>query len=99
MANQPEVRWSSRAIRDLDKIIEYLRTNWTEKEVKNFSDKLNKAIGLISKRPKLFRLTSFRNNLRRCVLSRQTTIYYQEIKNVIYIVSLFDNRRNPSKRP
>ena len=99
MANRPEVRWSSRAIRDLEKIIQYLETNWSEKEVKNFNVKLDKAIILISTRPKLFRLTNFRKNLRRCVLSQQTTIYFQEVEKKIYIVTLFDNRSNPAKRP
>ncbi len=99
MANQPRVLWSSRAIKDLENIIHYHETNWSEKEVRNFKLKLEKAISLISTRPKFFRLTNFRKNLRRCVLSKQTTIYYQEIEMTIYIVSLFDNRRSPSKQP
>ncbi len=96
MEGQPEAFWSSRAIRDLENIIHYLETYWSEKEVKTFKVKLNKAITLISTRPKLFRLTNYRKNLRRCVLSKQTTIYYNEVETKIYIVSLFDNRRNPA---
>ena len=97
MADQHKINWSEKAIRDLENIINYLETNWTEKEIQNFNTKLFKAINLISKRPKLFRLTNHRKHLRKCVLSKQTTIYYQEIDSEIFIVTLFDNRQNPKK--
>ena len=97
MADLLKIFWSERAVRDLENIIHYLEKNWSEKEIKTFLDKLNKAISLISVRPKLFRLTNYKKNLRKCVLTKQTTIYYQEINSQIFIVSLFDNRQNPSK--
>ena len=97
MANPLEVHWSARANRDLGSILQYLETKWTNREVRNFLAKLDKAITLIASRPKLFRATNQRKNLRRCVLSRQTTIYFLERDDSIFIVSLFDNRQDPSK--
>ena len=99
MANPLEILWTARAKQDLDNIINYLQLKWTEREVKNFHAKLQKALSLIATRPKLFKATNQRKNLRRCVLSKQTTIYYQDKETVIYIVSLFDNRQDPSKKP
>jgi len=99
MANQLDIFWTKRATEDLDKIVFYLRSNWSEKELANFISKLNKAVNLISFRPKLFTLTNHRKNLRRCVLTKQTTIYYKEVDLKIYIVSLHDNRRNPVSAP
>jgi plasmid stabilization system protein ParE len=99
MAGQLDVFWSSKSIRDFENIIRYLERNWTEKEIKNFNFKLNKAINLISSRPKLFQATNSRKNLRKCVLTKQTTLYYQVLETGIYIVALFDNRQNPVKRP
>ena len=99
MADLLNVYWTARAIRDLESIIHYLETNWSEKEVENFYTKLNKAISLISSRPKLFRLTNSRKNLRRCVLSKQTTIYYQEVEDKIYIIRVFSLFLNVSSNP
>ena len=99
MADQLEIHWSAKAVRDLDNIFKYLELTWTQKEVTNFTSKLNKALALISKRPKLFSLTNYRKNLRRCVLNKQTTIYYQERDAEIFIIALFDNRQDPAKRP
>lgn len=95
MADRLSVIWTTRAVSDLDNIIEYLKMNWSDREIVNFNNKLNKAISLISSRPKIFRSTLRRKNLRRCVLSKQTTIYFQEGESALYIVSLFDNRRKP----
>ena len=99
MANPLEVFWSDRASRDFKNIISYLKIKWSEKEINNFISKLNQAVYLISSRPHLFALTSQRGNLRRCVLTKQTTIYYQEHNGKIYIISLYDNRRDPLSAP
>ena len=94
MESQANVFWTLKASKDFENIVSYLKTNWSEKEINNFIAKLNKAINLISSRPKLFIVTNSRKNLRRCVLTKQTTIYYKEADSKIYIVSLHDNRQN-----
>ena len=47
--------------------------------------------------PTAFPYYNKEKNVRRCVLSPQTTIYYSEIsnENKIIIITLFDNRQNP----
>ncbi len=57
------------------------------------------TIDLISKEPTLYALTDFRVGLRRCVVVKQVSLYYQ-VNNtdiVIYIVRLLDNHQNPDK--
>ena len=97
MADPLKIIWTSESIQNLEIIINYLRTKWTEREVNNFLAKLDKAVALISTRPKLFRLTKYRSNIRKCVLTKQTTIYYSAESSEIKIMSLFDNRQNPDK--
>ncbi|MDI1233127.1 MAG: type II toxin-antitoxin system RelE/ParE family toxin [bacterium] len=97
MADEPEIFWTAEANRNLDQIILYLKTEWTVKEIQKFIQKLNKAVLLISKRPELFRLTNHKDQLRKCVLSKHTSIFYKETNSKIYIVSLFDNRQDPKK--
>ena len=97
MEEKSKIIWTIEAIQNLENIIKYLEVNWTEKEIQNFIKKLNKAISLISIRPNLFRLTEKKKNLRRCVLTKQTTIYFKSEYSIIFIVSLFDNRQDPAK--
>jgi plasmid stabilization system protein ParE len=70
MGNERKVIWSDEADKNLETILNYLQAKWTSKEVQSFLSKLEKAITLISNRPKLFRETSSRKNLRKCVLNK-----------------------------
>lgn len=99
MANENEIIWTAEANSNLDTIVQYLRSEWTEKEVQKFITKLNKAILLIASRPQLFRLTNKRKGLRKFVLTKHTSIFYLQKKSYIYIVALFDNRQDPYKSP
>ena len=45
------VRWTQEAVDQLDGIIEYLELNWSEKEIRTFFRKLEKAVGSISEYP------------------------------------------------
>lgn len=95
MANGYKIHWSDEANHNLDEIINYLEANWADKEIRSFFTRLDKAVTLISIRPELFRLTNKRKGIRKCVFSKQTSIYYRAEKETITIVSLFANRKRP----
>ncbi|PIQ21199.1 MAG: hypothetical protein COW65_10595 [Cytophagales bacterium CG18_big_fil_WC_8_21_14_2_50_42_9] len=92
-----KIVWTNKALANLDNIIQYLTNNWTEKEISKFFRKLDRRINIISQRPLLYPLTSNRKNVRRSVLTTQVTIYYRINKQVVEILTLFDNRKNPFK--
>ena len=90
------IEWTSEAERNLSAIFDYLEDNWTQREISNFAEKLESNLKHISEHPTAFPLYSKEKNVRRCVLSSQTTIYYSEVpfEDRIVIITLFDNRRN-----
>ncbi len=92
-----KILWSEESLRNLDDILAYLKSEWTEKEIKRFKNKLSKQIGLISKHPKLFPISQFQPRLRKAVLSKQSTIFYELKADVILIVYLFNNKMDPQK--
>lgn len=49
-----KVLWTDHTISELKDTIEYLEENWTERELRNFSAKLDHTIELISKTPEIF---------------------------------------------
>jgi len=89
--------WSNRALDDLQNILDYLRENWTQKEIKKFAQKLEKRINLIQQNPRLFPRTSKRVDVRRSVLTPHTVIYYRINPKNLTIVTLFDTRRHPKQ--
>lgn len=50
-----KISWTEEAIRNLEEIINYLLTHWTQREVDNFKAALAKQIDQIKKIPKCSR--------------------------------------------
>jgi len=91
------IEWTAEAKQNLNAIFDCLEKTWTKCEISNFANKLESTLVLISKHPATFPYYNEAKNVRRCVLSSQTTIYYREVplNNRVVIITLFDNRQNP----
>lgn len=89
--------WTDEAIRNLEEILGYLHSRWSEKEVKRFKEKLSKQIELIAHFPQMFPLSEYSPRLRKAVLSKQTTIFYELTGNTIYLTYLFVNHQDSNK--
>ena len=89
-----KIFWTEEAIRNLEEIVNYLLSRWTQKEVNNFKLKLSRQIDLIGNNPKLFPISTFQPRLRKAVLSKQTSIFYEIKDNEIYLAYIFVNYKN-----
>jgi plasmid stabilization system protein ParE len=89
--------WTEESIRNLEEILNYLISNWSQKVVDNFKQKLSKQLELILSNPEMFPVSNFNPRLRKAVLSRQTTIFYEVKGNIVYLAYLFVNRNNIEK--
>ena len=89
------IDWADEALENLDYINNYLTNKWSDKEVRNFYIKLERTLIVISNNPLAFEQSDLKVNVRRCVLSKQTTIYYEIKEDCIVILTLFDNRSDP----
>ena len=92
-----KIFWSDESLDNLDSILSYLEEEWTSKEVEKFKSKLGKQIQLITKNPKIFPVSKFQPRLRKAVLSKHTTVFYEIKGKQIYIAYLFSNRMNINK--
>ncbi len=97
MGNIYKLLWTENALQELKSIIAYLENNWTKKEIRKFSKRINKLLNLIQINPELFPKTNIKKNIRKSILSKQNTIYYKFEDGIIYILSVFDNRQDPDK--
>ena len=87
--------WTNESLANLQDTLDYLNSRWTEKEVNNFKSKLGKLIELIEKQPLIFPVSVHNPNLRKAVLSPQTTVYYRINYQQVEIIYIFNNRKNP----
>jgi len=97
MGSDFKVFWTDEAIKNLQSIMDYLDCQWTQREIDNFKKKLAKQIELIETNPRLFPVSEYNPRLRKAVLSKQTTIFYEIADRMISLVYLFNNRQDIEK--
>jgi len=90
-----EIIWSPNATLTYYQILQYLDKNWTSKEVNAFVVRTEEAIAHICDNPLLFPY-SIKNNIHRCVIVKQVSLFYQINDDLIELLIFWDNRRNPA---
>ncbi|WP_242206213.1 type II toxin-antitoxin system RelE/ParE family toxin [Aestuariivivens insulae] len=88
---------SKTAEKKLDKLLDYLIQKWSVKVKKEFVEKLDSSIEAIRDQPEIFPESKKGRALRKCVITKQTTLYYRYNSKRISIVTMFDTRQNPKK--
>lgn len=91
------VKWTPSAEKDFDEIVDYLLNNWTNSVAEKFLEITNSNIRLIQAFPTLFPEIHKKKKVRKCVLTKQNTLFYRVIKNEIHILRIFDTRQDDKK--
>jgi plasmid stabilization system protein ParE len=88
---------SKTAEKKLDKLFDYLIQKWPVTVKIEFVEKLDSSIGIIKNQPEIFPESKKGKGLRKCVITKQTTLYYRFNSKRINVVTIFDTRQNPNK--
>jgi plasmid stabilization system protein ParE len=83
---------------DFDDILEYLQKNWGEKVTNEFILKLERILFLISQKPNMFR-RSTKMGIHQVLITKHNLLFYRILKNKIELLTFFDTRQNPFKKP
>jgi len=89
------IRWSSLAEDDFVKLLDYLATRWNKNVCTKFINKLDFCIEIIQTNPKQFPFINKELQIRKCVVTKQNTLYYRETKSRIEVLRIYDTRQNP----
>ena len=92
-----KIFWTEHAASELEKTIQYLQTEFSDKEISKLLIKLEETLELISINPKIFPISD-KKGIQKAILLKYNSIYYREINNTVEILSFFSNRQNPKKR-
>jgi plasmid stabilization system protein ParE len=90
-----EVVFSDVAIDMLISIGEFIENKWSPTQTNKFLEKVHKTIDLASKHPYMFKASSFKDNIRIGLVSKQTSFFYEIKENEIVILFFWDNRQDP----
>ena len=96
-SNERKLEWSLEAQANLNNIITYLENEWTAKEIRYFSERLEKQLSVILQTPEIYKTSSRKLGLRECQITNHNTLFYTYDDEKLYIVAIFDNRQDPQK--
>lgn len=89
-----KVRFSRLAVFKLEKLLQFLENRWSEKVKLEFIEKLNQKIQSVEKYPRSFSASNLDPKLRRCVVTKQTSLLYEIQDDSIFILTIIDNRQS-----
>jgi plasmid stabilization system protein ParE len=91
-----KIRWAQEARSTYDNVLRYLKENWTDKEIARFVAKTSSILTVISHQPYLFKESNHKK-VRKAVINKQNSLFYLVRDTEIYLLSFWDNRRDPKK--
>jgi plasmid stabilization system protein ParE len=94
-----EILWTELAKATFHKITEYLRSEWTEKEVELFINRTEKFLSTLKRYPEMCRPSLKRKNVRIGILNKHTQLiyHYKPKKKQIEVLLFWSMKQNPAK--
>ncbi|MBP6311913.1 MAG: type II toxin-antitoxin system RelE/ParE family toxin [Flavobacteriales bacterium] len=92
MGVEREVRWSDESLSQVKLIKEFIRSQWTEREVLAFLDLLHGFEQLVLQYPKGYQVSSIYPGCRRAVIHPNVSVVYKVEGKLIEVVTVHDNR-------
>ena len=94
MTKELPVIWSPLAKDNFLNIIRHILHKWSLKDARKFDDKVKKLINSIKIQHNLCAKAK-KSNLRKCIITSQTSLIYKVNKTSIELVNFIDNRSKP----
>ena len=91
------VVWSPSSKADIENISQYLMEVWGKNVLSKFLLKFNRLISQIVINPKQNPLINRNLSIRKCVITKQNTLFYRIKNHKIEIVRIYDTRQDPVK--
>jgi len=92
-----QVVWNRKAVRQFEKIQEYLSKEFGDKTTEEFTKRVFNFLDLLSNYPDLGTVENKERNIRGFLLHRHTTLFYKIGSDKICLLAMFDNRQDPKK--
>lgn len=92
-----KIIWSSLSEKDFSNIMSYLNKEWDTKVANQFIDIIEEILEQISLNPKQFPLINKKRKVRKCVITKHNSLFYQDKKEFISILRIYDTRQDPEK--
>ncbi len=89
------IRYSNRALSEYESILEYIIQHFGLSKAIEVDSYFENLIFQIAKNPWMYPVFDVKRNIRRCVISKQTSLFYRISEKRIELVSFRGNLMNP----
>jgi len=89
-----KVIWSPEAVVSYEKTIVFILDHWTVDVALRLEDDVNVLINNLEEYQYFCPLSRKDKKIRRCVISKQTSLLYEVNKTHLDLIAFFDNRTN-----
>jgi plasmid stabilization system protein ParE len=93
------VKWNNRALRKMRDIINYLKTNVSNKVANDFVDAVYYQINRLREQPEIGRPVVTTKTIRFINVDKHRQMFYRIKGSTLHISNFFDTRQDPDKRP
>ena len=90
-----EIRFSPQAEETFEAVIIQLEQRWGDKYVSDFKNKVYKSLDIIVTNPFIYPVAPENSELRKCVIHKNTSVYYSIKDEFVEIHYFWDNRQEP----
>lgn len=92
-----EIIWSAKAKITFFNVLDYLKMNWTTKEIIKFNLRTEIVLNAIKRNPGIFPISEKHKEIRKAIIDKNNSFFYKVdlYNNKIYLLTFFDNRQNP----
>ena len=87
---------SERAVETFDAICAQINERFGEKYEQRFEKSTIKVLELISQNPYLYQATKFDPNVRRALIDKISSVFYEVRQDRIKVLFFWDNRQEPT---
>lgn len=94
-----EIQWTDSAKATFGRIVDYLRREWTEREVEKFVTRTDEILSALKRYPEMCRPSLKRKNVRIGIVDKHTQIvyHYKPRKKQIEILLFWGMKQSPAK--
>lgn len=89
--------WSQNSIYDFERIINYLKNNWSERIALDFEYKLYNKVELLANQPLIGKTSASFNTIKSILITKHNRLYYQLTDLGLEVLNILDTRQNPDK--
>lgn len=90
-----EVVFSDTAIDTFGAIFDQIQSRWGERIAKKFETKVFRTLDILSKKPLIFKEAKANSNVRKGLIDKNCSFFYEVSSSQIQILFFWNNRQEP----